>query len=163
MWPETREQCDCCHKLSNVLDKLPKHLQGRAKRMLREIIYTETRVQPEQGIKAFVVEFSPKGEKAVECLIEDCEALPAFFDFPAEHSKHLRTGNPIESNCATVRLRPRVTKGAGSRAKALTMESKLLMLAQLHWRNLNGSRLLRLARAGVPSVDGVHIEPSYDE
>jgi putative transposase len=105
VWPETREQRDWCHKIANVLDKLPKRLQGRAKRALHEIMYAETCAQAEQGIKAFVAEFSPKYEKAVDCLIKDREALLAFFDFPAEHWKHLRTSNPIESSFATVRLR----------------------------------------------------------
>ena len=158
VWPQTREQRDWCHKIANVLDKLPKRLQGRAKRTLHEIMYAETRAEAERGIEAFVVEFSPKYEKAVDCLIKDREALLAFFEFPAEHWKHLRTSNPIESSFATVRLRQRVTKGAGSRAKALTMAFKLLMLAQERWRKLNGSHLLPLVRAGIPFADGVQIE-----
>ena len=157
-WPATREQRDWCHKIANVLDKLPKRLQGRAKRALHEIMYAETRAQAERGIEAFVAEFSPKYEKAVDCLIKDREALLAFFDFPAEHWKHLRTSNPIESSFATVRLRQRVTKGAGSRAKALTMAFKLLMLAQERWRKLNGAHLLPLVRARVQFVDGVQTE-----
>jgi putative transposase len=163
VWPVTREQRDWCHKIANVLDKLPKRLQGRAKRALHEIMYAETRAQAERGIEAFVGEFSPKYEKAVDCLIKDSEALLAFFDFPAEHWKHLRTSNPIESSFATVRLRQRVTKGAGSRAKALTMAFKLLMLAKERWRKLNGSHLLPLVRAGIPFVDGVQIERRKDE
>jgi transposase-like protein len=158
VWPATREQRDWCHKIANVLDKLPKRLQGRAKRTLHEIMYAETRAQAEQDIEAFVAEFSPKYEKAVDCLIKDREALLAFFDCPAEHWKHLRTSNPIESSFATVRLRQRVTKGAGSRAKALMMAFKLLMLAQERWRKLNGTHLLPLVRAGVPFIDGVQIE-----
>jgi putative transposase len=157
VWPQTREQRDWCHKIANVLDKLPKRLQGRAKRTLHEIMYAETRAEAERGIEAFVVEFSPKYEKAVDCL-KDREALLAFFEFPAEHWKHLRTSNPIESSFATVRLRQRVTKGAGSRAKALTMAFKLLMLAQERWRKLNGLHLLPLVRAGIPFADGVQIE-----
>lgn len=163
VWLATREQRDWCHKIANVLDKLPRRLQGRAKRTLHEIMYAETRAQAERGIEAFVAEFSPKYERAVDCLIKDSEALLAFFDFPAEHWKHLRTSNPIESSFATVRLRQRVTKGAGSRAKALTMAFKLLMLAKERWRKLNGSHLLPLVRAGIPFVDGVQIERREDE
>ena len=163
VWPATREQRDWCHKIANVLDKLPQRLQGRAKRALHEIMYAETRAQAERGIEAFVAEFSPKYEKAVDCLIKDSEALLTFFDFPAEHWKHLRTSNPIESSFATVRLRQRVTKGAGSRAKALTMAFKLLMMAKERWRKLNGSHLLPLVRAGIPFVDGVQIERREDQ
>src|SRR5437762_10014587 len=80
------------------------------------------------------------------------------FDFPAEHWKHLRTSNVIESPFATVRLRQRVTKGAGSRTKALLMAFKLLDMAQLRWRKLNGAELLPLVRAAVKFVDGVRQE-----
>jgi putative transposase len=163
VWPATREQRDWCHKIANVLDKLPKRLQGRAKRTLHEIMYAETRAQAEQGIEAFVAEFSPKYEKAVDCLLKDREALLAFFDCPAADWTQQRTRHPIESSFATVRLRQRVTKGAGSRAKALMMAFKLLMLAQERWRKLNGTHLLPLVRAGVPFVDGVQIERREDE
>ena len=90
--------------------------------------------------------------------MEDQEALLAFFDFPAEHwrhRRHLRTSNLIESPFATVRLRQRVTKGAGSRTKGLLMAYKLLDMAQRRWRRLNGAHLLPLVRAGVSFVDGV--------
>jgi putative transposase len=121
-------------------------------------MYAETRADAEAGIAAFVTEFSPKYEKAVDCLVKDREPLLRFFDLPSEHWKHLRTSNPIESSFATVRLRQRVTKGAGSRAKALTMAFKLLMMAQERWRTLNGAHLLPLVRAGVQFVDGVRLE-----
>jgi transposase-like protein len=77
------------------------------------------------------------------------------FAFPAEHWKHLRTSNVIESPFATVRLRQRVTKGAGSRAKGLLMAFKLLDMAQQRWRKLDGAQLLPLVRAGVKFVDGI--------
>ena len=158
VWPETREQRDWCHKLGNVLDKLPKRLQPKAKRMLREAMYADTRKQADEQIDAFVAEFSPKHEKAVTCLTKDREVLLTLFDFPAEHWKHLRTSNVIESPFATVRLRQRVTKGAGNRTKALTMAFKLLEMAQQRWRRLDGAKLLPLVRAGVQFVDGVQIE-----
>jgi len=81
--------------------------------------------------------------------------LLTFFDFPAEHWKHLRTSNVIESPLATVRLRQRVTKGAGSRTKGLLMASKLLDMAQTRWRRLDGAHLLPLVRASIGFVDGV--------
>jgi putative transposase len=98
------------------------------------------------------------GLKGVSGLTRDQERLLAFFDFPAEHWLHIRTSNPIESAFATVRLRQRVTKGAGSRQRGLTMAFKLLEMAQLRWRPLNGAALLPLVRAGVPFNDGVRVE-----
>ena len=113
VWPETTPQRDWCHKLANVLDKLPKRQRPRAKRALHEIMYASTRADAEKGIGAFVKEFGAKYPKAAACLVEDREALLAFFAYPAEHWLHLRTTNLIESPFSTVRLRQRVTKGGG--------------------------------------------------
>jgi putative transposase len=162
VWPETKEQRDWFHKMGNVLDKLPRRLQPKAKRMLREAMYADTREQADEHIDAFAEEFAPKHEKAVECLTKDRVTLLALYDYPAEHWKHLRTSNVIESPFATVRLRQRVTKGAGNRTKALTMAFKLLDMAQERWRKLNGHELLPLVRAGVQFVDGVQLERNQD-
>ena len=163
VWPETTPQRDWCHKMANVLDKLPKRLRPRAKRALREIMYAPTKADAEKAIGAFVAEFEAKYPKATACLVGDQEALLAFFAFPAEHWRHLRTSNLIESPFATVRLRQRVTKGAGSRAKGLLMAFKLLEMAQRRWRRLNGSHLLPLVRAGVTFVDGLPQAPGQME
>jgi putative transposase len=158
VWPETQHARDWCHKLRNVLDKLPKRLQPRAKALLREAMYADTREHAIQAMGRFVEEYEAKYPKAVECLRADQEPLLVHFAFPAEHWKHLRTSNIIESPFATVRLRQRVTKGAGSRSKALLMAFKLLDIAQQRWRKLNGAELLPLVRAGVRFVDGVRQE-----
>jgi transposase-like protein len=158
VWPETRAQRDWCHKLANVLDKLPKGLQAKAKRALREIMYADTRAGADELIDRFATVYGPKHPKAAECLTGDREALLTHFDFPAEHWLHIRTSNPVESPFATVRLRQRVTKGAGTRRKGLTMAFKLLEMAEQRWRRLNGAHLLPLVRAGVRFVDGVQVE-----
>jgi putative transposase len=155
VWPETREQGCWCHKLANVLDKLPQRLHSRAKRALHEMMYAEGRSDCEKARACFVDEYQAKYPKAVESLTANWERLVSFFDFPAEHWKHLRTTNVIESAFATVRLRERVTKGAGSRSKGLLMAFKLLDMAQQRWRRLDGAALLPLVRAGVKFVDGV--------
>lgn len=159
VWSTTTEQRDWCHKLVNVLDKLPQRLHAQAKRLLREAMYAPTRPDSVAALDRFSDDFSAKYPKAVECVRKDQEALLAFFAFPAEHWKHLRTSNVIESPFATVRLRQRVTKGAGSRTKGLLMAFKLLDMAQLRWRKLDGAQLLPLVRAGVKFVDGVQQEP----
>jgi len=156
VWPKTREQRDWFHKLGNVFDKLPKRLQPRAKAALHEVMYAETREQAREAIARFAGEYGAKYPKAATTLQQDADTLLTFFDFPAEHWKHLRTSNVIESPFATVRLRQRVTKGAGSRAKGLLMAYKLLDMAQARWRRLDGRHLLPLVRAGVSAlVDGV--------
>ena len=163
VWPETREQRDWCHKLANVLDKLPQGLQAKAKRALREIMYAETRAVADELIDRFATVYGPKYPKAVACLVGDREVLLTHFDFPAEHWLHIRTTNPVESPFATVRLRQRVTKGAGSRTKGLTMAFKLLAMAEQRWRRLNGAHLLPLVRAGVRFVDGEPMERQTDQ
>jgi putative transposase len=105
-------------------------------------------------VQRFATEYGAKYPKAVTTLEKDTDMLLTFFDFPAEHWKHLRTSNVIESPFATVRLRQRVTKGAGSRTKGLLMAYKLLDMAQARWRLVNGAGLLPLVGAGAVSVDG---------
>jgi len=160
VWPATREQACWVHKLVNVLDKLPPRLQPRAKRALHEMMYAECRGDCETARARFAAEFQPKYSKAVESLTANWERLVTFFDFPAEHWKHLRTTNVIESPFATVRLRERATRGAGSRTKGLLMAFKLLDMVQLRWRHLEGAELLPLVRAGVKFADGVQVDPA---
>jgi putative transposase len=158
VWPEAREQRDWVHRIGNVLDKLPKRLQPKAKAALHEIMKADSREAALEEIERFREEYGAKYPKAVETLCRDQEKLLTFFDFPAEHWIHIRTSNPIESAFSTVRLRQRVTKGAGSRRRGLTMAFKLLEMAQQRWRRLNSSELLPLVRAGVTFRNGTRVE-----
>jgi len=159
VWPETREQRCWVHRLANVLDKLPPRLQPKAKQALLAIMNAPTRADAEAGIQAFGREYDAKYPKAVTSLRRDQAQLLTFYDMPAEHWRHLRTTNVVESPFATVRLRQRVTKGAGSRAKALVMAFKLLTMAQERWRTVNAPQLLSVVRAGRRFVDGVQEQP----
>ncbi|MGH7778957.1 MAG: IS256 family transposase [Candidatus Binataceae bacterium] len=155
VWPETRAQACWVHKLANVLDKLPKRLQPRANRALHEMMYAERRADCEAARTRFETEYRAKYPKAVQSLTAHWESLVTFFDFPAQHWKHLRTTNVIASTFATVRLRERTTRGAGSRTKGLLMAFKLLDMAQLRWRRLDGANLLPKVRARVKFSEGV--------
>jgi transposase-like protein len=157
VYPETREQRCWVHKIANVLDKLPKRLQARAKMMLHEIMRAPSRKDAEEELAHFVEEYQARYPKATECLTADRDALLTFFDFPAEHWKHLRTTNPIESPFATVKARTRVTKGAGSRKAGLAMAFKLILAAQDHWRKVNAAHLVALVRASATFKDGTLI------
>ena len=143
------------HKMANVLNKLPKSTQARAKTALQEIWMAESRRDAERAMNAFVEMYGAKYPKAVECLIKDRKELLAFYDFPAEHWAHLRTTNPIESTFATVRLRTAKTRGCLSRTTALTMVFQLCRSAQKRWRKLNGYQLLAKVIKGVKFIDGV--------
>jgi putative transposase len=158
VWPETQGETCWVHRIANVLDKLPTRLQPKAKRALHAMMYAEDRAACQAEIGAFVAEYAAKYPKAVASLTTDQERLLTHFAFPAEHWGHLRTTNPIESTFATVRLRQRVTKGAGSRTAGLTMAFKLLTMAQQRWRRLNAPHLVAQVRAGVRFRDGLRVE-----
>jgi putative transposase len=142
IWPATAEQRCWVHKTANVLDKLPKSVQPRAKEMLHEIYLAPSRAEADKAFDLFLRTYEAKYPKATECLAKDRHELLAFYDFPAEHWLHLRTTNVIESVFATVRLRTEKTKGSGTRAACLTMVFKLMQSASRRWRALNGSGLL---------------------
>lgn len=154
VYPETKEQRCWKHKLANVLDKLPKRLQAKAKEQLHEIMYAPDRASALEEIAVFEQEYSARYPKAVETLCKDQEQMLTFFDFPAEHWRHLRTTNPIESTFATVKARTKKTKGAGSRKAGLAMAWKLLMAAQQRWRRVNAPHLVALVKAAVAFPDG---------
>jgi transposase-like protein len=155
VWPATREQRCWVHKTANVLNRLPKSIHSKAKAMLHDIWMAETRKAAEDAFALFAETFGAKYPAAVACLEKDREALLTFYDFPAEHWRHLRTTNPIESTFATVRLRTNKTKGSGSRAACLAMVFKLAQAAQKRWRALNGSKLVADVIEGVAFVDGL--------
>ncbi len=157
VWPNAREQRCWVHKTANVLGKLPKSVQPKAKRALQEIWMAETKANAEVAFDAFIESYTPKYQKAVDCLTKDCDVLLAFYDFPAEHWKHLRTTNPIESTFATVRHRTIRSKGCLSNKTALAMVFKLVEGAQRSWRRLDGHAHLPKIILGVKFTDGIEV------
>jgi transposase-like protein len=159
-YPTTRGQRCWVHKTANVLNKLPKSVQPRAKSGIHEIYMAETRGDAERAFDLFVEQFQAKYPKAVECLVKDRESLLAFYDFPAEHWVHIRSTNAIESIFDTVRHRHRKTKGSGSRTACLTMVFKLVQAAERKWRRITRAKLLLKLLAGYEYVDGIERERS---
>ena len=155
VWPKTRGQRCWVHKTANVLNKLPKSLQAKAKRALQDIWMAETRTDALVAFDAFVETSGVKYDKAVACLVKDREALLAFYDFPAEHWKHLRTTNPIESTFATIRHRTVRAKGCLSNKTALAMIFKLAEAAEKGWRRLDGHHQLPKVILGVTFTNGI--------
>jgi putative transposase len=154
VYPETREQRCWVHKTVNVLNKLPKSVQARAKADLHQIWMAEKREQAHKAFDTFLAKYQAKYEEACECLRKDRETLLTFYDFPAEHWIHLRTTNPIESTFATIRLRHRRTKGNGTRKASLAMMFKLAQAAQKRWKRLHGWEHLKLVIEGKVFVNG---------
>jgi len=143
------------------LDALPKRLQPTAKSLLHEMMEAPSRRDARGTLERFRLEFDAKYPKAVAKLDKDWAHLTAFYDFPAEHWRHLRTSNAIESSFATVKLRTRVTKGAGSKKAALAMAYKLLDAAQERWRRFNGHELVADVLAGINYVDGTRVPDEH--
>ena len=162
-FPETRHQRDWVHKTANVLDALPKSVHGRAKKAIKEITQAENKAEARKAVKEFVKEFGVKWPKASAKISGEEETLLAYYDYPAEHWRHLRTTNPIESPFATVRARTDITKGPGSREAGVAMIFKLLEAAEGRWRRLNGYRLVPLVRAGARFVNGELVERSEEK
>jgi len=163
VWPKTRGQRCWVHKTANVLNKLPKSQHSKAKRALQEIWMAETKKDALTAFDAFVETWRVKYDKAVECLIKDREALLAFYDFPAEHWKHLRTTNVIESSFATIRHRTVRSKGCLSNKTALAMIFKLAEAAERSWRRLDGHNQLPKLIIGVKFTDGIEVVRSKDQ
>jgi transposase-like protein len=155
--PQSRRQPCWVHKTANVLDKMPKKVQPAAKRLIQQMYMAPTKAAALEAYREFLALYEAKYPKACQCLVKDQDVLFTFYDFPAEHWRHLRTINPIESTFATVRHRSRQTKGCGSRAATLAMVFKLGCEAQKTWRKLNCYELIAKVIQGVRFEDGVEV------
>ncbi|WP_425098683.1 IS256 family transposase [Tropicibacter sp. S64] len=155
VFPTTQEQRCWLHKTMNVLNALPKSVQPKAKAHLHDIWQAETRAAATAAFDFFVDAYGVKWDKAVAKLVKDQDALLTFYDYPAEHWKHIRTSNPIESTFATVRHRTKRTKGCLSRKTGLAMAFRLMMAAQKKWRKLDGRNRLPEVISGVEFRDGI--------
>jgi transposase-like protein len=162
IWPTTAKQRCWIHKTANVLNAMPKSLQSKAKSDLHDIYLAESRENAEKALDRFIEKFGAKYDRAKQCLIKDRAELLAFYDFPAEHWKHLRSTNPIESTFATVRLRTDKTKGCLSRKTALAMVFKLAKSAERTWRKLDGSEQIGQLIEGIKFRDGEPVQNAED-
>jgi putative transposase len=153
--PEVAEQRCWNHKLVNVLDTLPRKMQSQARELLCRIPYASTRQEAEQLREEFRSRYGQQHPKAVETLERDWERLVAFYGFPKEHWKHLRTTNPVESPFAAVRLRTAAGKRYKKVANATALIWRVLLVAERAFRRLDHPELLAEVAAGTTYVDGV--------
>ena len=158
VYPNTKRQRCWVHKTGNILDKMPKSVQSKAKSMIHDMYMAPTKEDAEIAYDHFIKTFSDKYPKAVACLTKDEEDLFTFYDFPAAHWIHIRTTNPIESTFATVRLRTKKTKGCGSRTATLSMVFKLALEASKTWKRLKGYKLILKVLENKKFVDGELVE-----
>jgi transposase-like protein len=153
-YPECEEQRCWVHKTANILDKMPKSVQPKAKERIHDIYLAPTKEQALIAYNSFLTLYGKKFPEACECLSKDKEVLFAFYNFPAEHWIHIRTTNPIESTFATVRLRTEKTKGCGTRLATLAMVFKLVLETKKTWKKIKGYRLIPKVLEGVTFIDG---------
>lgn len=155
VYDDTRWQRCWVHKTANVLNKMPKSLQAKAKAKLHQIWMAPEKDEAQRHFDDFIRLYDAKYPKATECLRKDREALLTFYDFPAEHWRHIRTTNPIESTFATVRLRTKKVRGCFSAQTAITMAFKLCQCAQKRWIRLHHPERLAEVIKGVNFVNGI--------
>ncbi len=155
VYPTTREQRCWVHKTANVTGAMPKSLREKAKADLQDIWMAETKKEANAAFDLFMETYGLKYERAVARLVKDRDVLLTFYDFPAEHWKHIRTTNPIESVFATVRNRTRKTKGCLNRKTALAMVFRLMMSAKKKWRKISGPNRLPEVIQGIAFKDGI--------
>jgi putative transposase len=154
VYGQTRHQRCWVHKTVNVLDKLPKSLQSKAKEKLQAIWMAPSKKEAEKHLVAFVHEHQAKYPKATDCLEKDKESLLAFYDFPAEHWRHIRTTNPIESTFATIRLRTAKVRNCFSSTTVVSMAFQLCLCAEKRWHKINGAEKLNRVMRGIKFVNG---------
>jgi putative transposase len=155
VYGSTRWQRCWVHKTANVLNKLPKSLQAKAKAKLHQIWMAAEKDEAQRHFDDFIQVYGAKYPKAAECLEKDREQLLTFYDFPAEHWRHIRTTNPIESTFATVRLRTDKVRGCFSAQTVITMAFKLCQCAQKRWIRLYHPQRLAQVIRGVHFVNGI--------
>lgn len=158
VFPTTKGQRCWVHKTANVLDKLPKSVQPRAKTLIHDIYLAETEANANKAFDHFCESYRDRYPNAVECLEKNRDQLMTFYKFPAAHWKHIRSTNVIESVFATVRLRTYKTKGMGTRNATLAMAFKLIQEAEKGWHRIARWRQLELVQAGRVFKDGELVE-----
>ena len=154
VWPQASHQRCWNHKILNVLDDLPKRVQGKARALLTQIPSAETRQEAEKRRATFARRYRDRYPQAVATLERDWERMVTFYDFPREHWKHLRTTNPVESPFASVRLRTNAGKRYKRVQGATALIWRVLMVAEKRFRKLNAPELLPLVYAGQQYQDG---------
>jgi putative transposase len=163
VWPQTPNQRCWVHKTANILNKMPKSIQSKAKQDIHNIWMAETKEEANKAFDLFLDKYGVKYQQATDCLKKDRQELLTFYDFPAEHWKHIRTTNPIESTFATVRHRTKRSKGCLVRETTLIMVFKLIKTAEKTWRRLDGNNQLPKVIMDVKFRDGCEVIDNEEE
>jgi len=157
VWPESAEQRCWNHKLRNVLDVVPEQAQPEVKARLQRIAGATSRANAERARRSFRLTYQHRFPKAVERLERDWERMVAYYEFPQEHWRHLRTTNVVESPFDAVRLRTTAAKRFKKVENATALIWRLLLVVEQRFRKLNAPHLCAEVFAGVAYQDGERI------
>lgn len=155
--PEGQEQRCWNHRLTNVIDLLPKKEWPAAKELLRQLPYAETRTECQRLREEFAARYRKYYPKAIETLCRDWERMVTFYCFPKDHWIHLRTTNVVESPFSAVRLRTDAARRYKQVANAQALIWKILMIAEKKFRRLNAPHLLEQVHNGKRFEDGIEV------
>ncbi len=152
--PEGDEQRCWNHRIKNILDAIPKSLQSEARELLTEMPYADTQVECEKRRDDFIKRYKKTCPKATEKILVDWERMVAFYKYPREHWRHLRTSNIVESPFAAIRLRTNASKRYKKIENATAMIWKLMQVAEKTFNRLNAWELLPAVFEGQKFHDG---------
>ncbi|MEO0100661.1 MAG: transposase, partial [candidate division WOR-3 bacterium] len=68
--------------------------------------------------------------------------LTAYFDFPAEHWRQIKTTNPVESSFAPIKMRLKKAKRIISETSALGLVFQLMLRREARWRRIDYPELV---------------------
>ncbi len=144
VWFQTKEQLCWLHKMRNILDKLPKREQAEAVLRLRAIYAASDSETGRYLAEKLLKEWKQTGYfGAAECLAKAMPRLLTFFNYPAEHRKHLRTTNVIESPFASVRLRTDAARRFRSARSGTHLVFKILQSCEHRWSRISHPEKLK--------------------
>lgn len=155
--PEGEEQRCWNHKITNVLDAMPKRVRNEAGELLKKIPYADTKDECEHLRDEFISLYNKDYTKACEKLMRDWERMVTFYSFPKEHWVHIRTTNVVESPFSAIRLRTDAARRFKRVENATAMIWKLLQVAEKGFKTLKGYCFLRDVYAGKQFVDGMMV------
>ena len=160
VFPTAAHQRDWVHALRNVLEKLPqdKSFQKRALRDLQKIYQAATRAEANYRFRRFAEKYQVH-DRAVRCLLDMQKDLTAYFDFPQDHWRHIKTSNPIESTFDPIKMRLRKARRLVLETSATGMVFQLMLKRQARWFRLTNPALAGLVIAGMTFRDGKQVNP----
>ncbi len=164
IYPEASEQRCWNHRLVNIIDKLPKKKQGEGRELLKQIPFGDSRREAELRRRQFQ-SWCERNQcrQAAELIDKDWERMVAFYDYPREHWKHLRTTNVIESPFSSVRLRTDASRRYKKVENATALIWKIMMVAEKKFRRLDAPELLKEVYEGAIYKDGLRVKDEVEK